>query len=138
MPSNAKDSDPTFEELKKEMDEFFADFQKKLKALKIDPKVAEETRKSLMPTQKQLLEWAKKNSKNQPVPIDKLQPVANKACKGIPWIHVKAAPGGHPEIPDGVKFSVGSKKISGGFKLKYDSKKGKVKLEPAAAIKFKF
>lgn len=133
-----KDDGPTLEELKKEMDAFFADFQKRLKALKLDPKVNEDIKKNFMPTQKQLMEWAKKNQQNQLVPMKKLQPVANKTCKGIPWFHITAAKGSPPEIPDGVKFNFGSKKISAGFKLKFDSKKQKLKLEPVGTIKFSF
>ncbi|MFL4472055.1 hypothetical protein ACERZ8_20030 [Tateyamaria armeniaca] len=133
-----KKAEPTFEELKKEMDAFFADFEKRLKALKLDPKVNDEVKKNFMPTQKQLMDWAKKNQTNNAVPMKKFQPLAKKSCKGVPWFHISASKGMPPEIPDGIKFNFGSKKISAGFKLKFDSKKQKLKLEPVGTIKFNF
>jgi hypothetical protein len=134
----AKNSEPTFDEIKKEMDDFFADFDRKLNALKLDKKCTEGLRKSLKPTEEWMANWVRKNfKKDNPDSIGKLAPAAQQCCKKIPWVHVKPAPD-FGNLPDGIKFSFGSKKFSFGFKLKKDEKTQKVKLEPVGTIKFHF
>ncbi len=134
-----KEKTVTFEELKKDMDAFFADYEKRLKALKLDPVVLKDTKKSLMLSQKDMLAFLKKQQKAGPIPLKSLPPVAKKANKNLfPWLQIKAAPGAPPDIPDGVKFMVGSKYFAAGVKTKWDSKKNKLKFEPTMGLKINF
>lgn len=134
-----KEKEVTFEELKKDMDAFFADYDKRLKALKLDPKIIKDTQKSLKLSQKDMLAQMKKQQKSGPIPLKSLPPIAKKQNKNLfPWLQIKAAPGSPPDIPDGVKFMVGSKYFAAGVKTAWDPKKQKLKFEPTMALKINF